>query len=166
MAGGGSGKTHEGFISTVVNYYAESSPGTYEINADFYFDCSGIFRREITSLTISSSSGGTTYVDGNLYRKDPLTRTFTISAQPGDTITVSSAHWDDPSDSGADAYLSFPAYIMDIPQPGSGAGIFGGFWGAAWGGGAWGGIYSQQSTQTSETNIDGQPVWKLRRTRQ
>ena len=158
-AGGGGGETYEGFISTVVNYYAESSPGYYTISANFYFASTGFSGAKLPYLTISSSSGGTTYVDGNRYDNDPLTREFTIAAQPGDTITVSSAHWADPSESGSEAYLSFAAYIMEIPdtpEPGSGAGIFGGFWGATWGGGAWGGIWSQQSTQVSETDITGQ----------
>lgn len=158
MAGGGD--IYSGTITCVVNSCVSNGDGTYTVNADFSFECAAFTGAKFPYLIISSTSGGSVSFTGNKYENDPLNYTFTIAAVPGDTLTITSGSWQDSSESGAQASLASNVGIYTIPDsptptPTTGSSIFGGFWGAAWGGGAWGGIVLQ-STQTKETNINGQ----------
>ena len=158
MAGGGD--IYSGTITCVVNSCVSNGDGTYTVNADFSFACAAFTGAKFPYLIISSTSGGSVSFAGNKYENDPLNYTFTIAAVPGDTLTITSGSWQDPSESGAQALLASNVGIYTIPDsptptPTTGSSIFGGFWGAAWGGGAWGGIVLQ-STQTKKTNINGQ----------
>jgi hypothetical protein len=110
----GGGGFYSGSISTIINSCVKNG-SSYTINASFTFTSDGFNGAKLPSLSITSSSGGSVYLEGNRYDNDPLTKSFSIDAVAGDTITISSAYWDDPSDSGSSAYLDSPSNIYTIP---------------------------------------------------
>ena len=146
-AGGGGGDMYAGYISTTINSCVKNG-SSYTINASFTFTSDGFYGAKLPSLTITSSSGGSAYVDGNRYDNDPLVRSFSITANAGDTITISSAYWDDPSDSGSMAYLDSPSVIYTIPNDVVEN------WGNTWGVSAWGGLFRPDG-ELKELDISG-----------
>lgn len=149
MAGAEGGENYEGYVSAVINSCVQNG-SAYTINASFTFSCAGFSGAKLPYLQISSSSGGTASVEGERYDNDPLVRTFSLTASAGDTISVASGYWDDPSDSGASAYIFSPIIIYTIPSEVVKAETKGATWGAT----AWGGSYTPAG-EDKEIDISG-----------
>lgn len=169
--GGGGGTVYAGDVTTVINSFSKSG-STCSINASFTFTSTGFNGAKLPELDITSTSGGSTHITGNRYDNDPLTITFTITANDGDNIVISNAQWSDPSESGDSANMNTPKTIYSIPLPTTTnsttikgftyidshnylnkANLRGGF-GFMWGAPAWGGALMGQ--RTMDTEINGQ----------
>ena len=146
MAGGEPTKGYPGTITAVINSCVKNG-SNYDFNASFSFDCEGFSGAKLPTLTIHSSSGGSITFTGNAYENDPLVKDFSLSAEAGDTITISSASWSDPSDSAQSALLQSATEIYTIPDEVETKG-------ATWGATAWGGIY-RPAGKLKEVSISG-----------
>lgn len=146
MAGGEPTKGYPGTITAVINSCVKNG-SNYDFNASFSFSCEGFSGAKMPYLAITSSSGGFVTFSGNAYENDPLVKDFSLSAEAGDTITIYSASWNDPSDSGESAFLEGEPEIYTIPDEVETKG-------ATWGATAWGGIY-RPAGKLKEVSISG-----------
>lgn len=146
MAGEEPTNGYPGTITAVISSCVKNG-SNYDFNASFSFNCSGFSGAKTPTLTIHSSSGGSVTVIGDRYNNDPLVKDFSLSAEAGDTITISSADWNDPSDSGKSALLLSATEIYTIPDEVETKG-------ATWGATAWGGIY-RPAGELKEVSISG-----------
>ncbi len=144
MAGG---EEHYAGAVTVTVHSCVKNGDKYDFNASFAFKCEAFTGAKNPEVTVASPSDLSTSIRWNGYYSEPVTKSFSLKADPGDTITITSAFWLDPSDSGNDAFLDNDLVIYNIPIKIERKG-------STWGMAAWGGLYFNVGKKI-ERNISG-----------